>query len=99
MQAIKEHEEFRLVSNRSYLLRLMEARGHIDDPAAPTALAGSCSVMQFPICLRLLLCEFVLNLRRDSQSFGKCMWLKRNGFLNQTATSYSQRSFDLTPSL
>jgi len=51
MQAIKKHEEFRLVSYHSYLLLLMEACGRIDSPAAPTALAGSCSVVQFPISM------------------------------------------------
>jgi hypothetical protein len=49
MEAIKEYEEFRLVSNHSYLLHLMEALGRIDDPTAPTAPTDSCSVMQFPI--------------------------------------------------
>lgn len=59
MQAIKEHKEFRSVSNLSYLLHLMEARGRIDDPAAPSALAVSCSVVQFPIidgCFSVKLC-------------------------------------------
>ena len=60
MQAIREHdEEFRLVSNHSYLLHLMEARGPIDDPAAPTAPAGYCSVVQFPViygCFFVNLC-------------------------------------------
>jgi hypothetical protein len=56
MQAIKEHEEFRSVSNHSYLLHLMEARGRIDDPTAPK---DSCSVMQFSIiygCFSVSLC-------------------------------------------
>jgi len=62
MQAIKDREEFRLVSNHSYLLLLMEARGRIDDPPTPTALVGS-SLVQFPIYLQLLLRECVLNLQ------------------------------------
>ena len=55
MQAIKEHEEFRLVFNHSFLLHLMELRGRIDDPATPTALVGSCPVVQFP-CFSVKLC-------------------------------------------